>query len=56
MKMHYMIFLDIVPFLLCSLRKIPEAFGLNDSKYWYRDYFKTEENLDYIGPTPNVSH
>ena len=26
------------------------------SKAWYPHYFNTEENLDYLGPTPDVSY
>jgi len=55
MKMQHLVFLDSVSFLPCPLRKLPEAFGLTDSKLWYPHYFNTEENLDYIGPIPYVS-
>ena len=53
MKLEHLFFLDNVSFP-CPLRKLPEAFGLNASKSWYRHYFNTEENLDYVGPIPEV--
>ena len=49
-------FLDSVSVLPCSLRKLPEAFGLVASKSCYPHYFNTEENLDYVGPIPNDSY
>ena len=56
MKMEHLFFLDSVSFLPCPLRKLPETFGLTISKSWYPHYFNTEENLDYIGPIPDVSY
>jgi len=50
-----MVFLDNVSFLLCSLCKLPEVFGLMASKSWYPHYLNTEENLDYVGPIPHIS-
>ena len=55
-KMEHLVFLDSVSFLPCTLRKLNEAFLLTASKSWYPHYFKTEENLDYIGPIPDVSY
>jgi len=45
-----------VLFLLCSLRKLPEALGLTASISWYTHYFNTEENQDYVGPIPDISY
>jgi len=56
MKMGHLVFLNSVSFLPCSLRKLPEAFGLTASKSWYPHYFNTEENLDYIGPISDASY
>jgi len=56
MKMEHLVFLDSVSFLRCPLRKPPEAFGLTASKSRYPHYFNTEENLDYVGPIPDVSY
>jgi hypothetical protein len=53
MKMEHLVFLDSVSFLLRALRKLPEAFGLQDTKSWYSHYFNTEENLDYVGSMPD---
>jgi hypothetical protein len=52
MKMEHLVFLKSVSFLLCALRKLPEAFGLQAAKSWYPHYFNNEENLDYLGPMP----
>jgi hypothetical protein len=54
-KMEHLVFLDSVNFLPCALRKLPEAFGLQATKSWYHHYFNTEENLDYVGPIPDIS-
>jgi hypothetical protein len=34
MKMENLVFLDSVTLLPCALRKLPEAFGLQDTKSW----------------------
>jgi hypothetical protein len=49
-----LIFLDIVPFLPYSLRKLPESFGLTDSKSWNPHYFNTKENMHYVGQMPDT--
>jgi hypothetical protein len=54
MKMEHLVFLDSVSFLLCALRKLHEAFGLQATKSWYPHYFSTEENLDNVGPMPHI--
>jgi len=56
MKLEHLVFLDTVSFLPCSLRKMPEAFRLTACKSWYPHYFNTEENIDYVGPIPDVSY
>jgi len=56
MRVEHLVFLDSVSFLPFPLRKLPEAFGLTASKSWYPHFFNTEENLDYIGPIPDVSY
>ena len=55
MKMGHLVFLDSVSLLPCALRKLNEAFGLTATKSLCPRYFNTEENLDYVGPIPNVS-
>ena len=52
--MEHPFFLDSVSFLPCALRKLPEAFGLSASKSWYPHYFNTAENLNYVGPIPDI--
>jgi len=52
--MENLVFLDSMSFLPCSLRKLPEAFDLTASKWWYHHYFNSEENLDNVGPNPEV--
>jgi len=56
MKMEHLVFLDSVFFLPFALRKLPEAFGLTATKSWYPNYFNTEENLNYVGPIPDISY
>jgi hypothetical protein len=56
MKMKHLVFLDSVSFIPCSLRKLPEAFGLQVSKSWYPHYFNAEENLDYVGTIPDIAY
>jgi len=56
MKMEHLVFLDSVSFLPCALCKLPEAFGLSASKSWYRHYFNTRENLNYVGPILDMAY
>jgi len=56
MRMEHLVFLDSVSFLPFPLRWLPEAFGLTVAISLYPHYFNTKENLDYIGPLPNVSY
>ena len=52
MTMEHLTFIDSISFMPCSLRKLPEAFGLNATKSWYPHYFNTEENMNYVGEIP----
>jgi len=45
-----------VSFLPCVLRIQPEAFGLQAAKSCYYHYINTEENLDNVGPMPDISY
>ena len=56
MRMEHLVFLDSVSFIPFLLSRLPEAFGLTVAKSWFTHYFNTEENLDYIGPLPDVSY
>jgi hypothetical protein len=53
---EHLVFFDSVSFLPCALRKLPEAFGLQANKSWYPHYFNSEENLDYVGPMPDIEY
>jgi len=54
--MEHLVFFESVSFLPCALSKLPEAFGLQAAESWYPHYFNTEENLDYVGPMPDISY
>jgi len=56
MKIEHMLFIDSVSYLPMPLRKLPEAFGLSVTKYWYPHYFNTNTNVNYVGPIPDVSY
>ena len=56
MKMENLVLLEIMYFLPCTLRKLTEDFGLQDTKWWYPYYINTEENIDYVGPMPDISY
>ena len=56
MKMKHLVFLDSVSFLPFPFRKLPESFGLTASKSRYPLCFNTKENLEYVGPTPDVTY
>jgi hypothetical protein len=56
MKMQHIHFLDSVSYLTMPLRKLPEASGLSSPKSWFPHYFKTEANLDYVGPIPGIQY
>ena len=55
MKMGHLVFLDSVSFLPSALRNLLEAFVLSASKSWY-PHFNTVENLNYVGPIPDISY
>ena len=54
--MEYLEFSDSMSFLLFPLGRLPEAFDVTVAKSWYPHYFNTEDNIDYIGPLPDVSY
>ena len=56
MKMEHLKLIDIMRFLPFPLRKLSSAFGLTASKGWYPHYCNTQENLDYVGSTPDTSY
>jgi len=54
--MEHLTFIDSVSFMPCSLRKLPEAFGLTATKSWYPHYFNTKGNMNYVGEITDVSY
>ena len=56
MTMEPLTFIDSISFMPCSLRKLPDAFGLTVAKSWYPHFFNTNENMNYVGEIPDVSY
>jgi hypothetical protein len=56
MKMQHIHFLDSISYLPMSLRKLPEAFGLLSSKSWFRHFYNTKANLNYVCPIPDIQY
>jgi hypothetical protein len=48
--------LDSPNYLAMPLRKMPDAFGLTVQKSWYPQLFNTAEQMNYMGPAPDVSY
>jgi hypothetical protein len=55
LKVDNVTWLDSLNYLAMPLRKMPEAFGLTAQKTWYPHLFNTIENMNYVGPAPDVS-
>jgi hypothetical protein len=55
MRMEHLLFIDSVSFLPMASRKLPEAFQLSARKSWYPHFFNTRENLNYVGPIPDIA-
>jgi hypothetical protein len=56
LKVETVTWLDSLNYLAMTLRKLPMAFGLTVEKSWYPHLFNTKENLNYVGPAPDVSY
>jgi hypothetical protein len=56
MRVEHLHFLDCVSYLPMPLRKLPQAFRLTAAKSWYPHFFNTNENMDYVGPIPDISY
>jgi hypothetical protein len=56
MRVEYLHFLDSISYLPLPLRKLPQAFDLSATKSWYPHFFNTKENVDYVGPIPDISY
>jgi hypothetical protein len=54
MKIEHIMFLDSLSYLPLPLHKLSEAFGLNSFKSFYPHYFNTPQNLEYVGPVPDI--
>ena len=56
MKVEGMTWLDSLNYMAIPLRKLAEAFGLASVNSWYPHLFNTAENMNYVGPMPDVSY
>jgi hypothetical protein len=56
LKFENVTWLDSLTYLAMPLRKLLEAFGLTSHKSWYPHLFNTRENMNYVGPAPDVSY
>jgi hypothetical protein len=56
MRLEHLHFLDSISYLPMPLRKLLQAFGLSATKSWYPHFFNTKENMDYVGPIPDISY
>jgi hypothetical protein len=54
MTVEYIKFSDSISFLLFPLRKVAGTVGLSVSKSSYPDYFYAKENMNYVGPIPDI--
>ena len=50
-----MTWLGSLNYIAMPLRKLPEAFGLASVISWYPYLFDTAENMNDVGPMPDVS-
>jgi hypothetical protein len=56
LKVENVTWFDNLNYLAIPLRKLPDAFGLSVEKSWYPHLFNTNENMNYVGPVPDVSY
>ena len=56
LKVENVTWLDSLNYLAMPLRKLSEALGLKAQKPWYPHLFNTTENINYVGPVPDVSY
>jgi hypothetical protein len=56
MTLEHIKFIDSISNLPFPLRKLAGAFGLSASKSWYPHYFNTKDNLNYVGPIPDITY
>jgi hypothetical protein len=55
MTVEHLIFLDSLNFLPVSLKAMPKAFNL-PNKGEYPHLFNMDQNLDYVGPSPDPKY
>jgi hypothetical protein len=56
LEVEGMTWLGSLNYMAMPLRKLPEAFGLASEKSWCPQLFNTAENMNYVGPMPEVSY
>jgi hypothetical protein len=59
MKFKSNCFIDSLNHFSCALDKLPDTFGLDDTKYkkgFYPYNFNTEQNWEYVGIMPDIKH
>jgi hypothetical protein len=56
MTVEHIEIIDSISYLPFPLRKLAGAFELSASKTWCPHYFNTNENLNYVGPIPDISY
>jgi len=55
MKVKNVTWLNSLNYLPMQLTKLPEAFGQAAVISWYPHLFNTADNMNYLGPAPDVS-
>jgi hypothetical protein len=56
MSIKHLHFLDTESYLPMPLRNLPQAIGLSVTNLWNAHFFNTKENMDYLGPIPDISY
>ena len=56
LKVENIAWLGSLNYLAMPLRTLSKAFYLTAKKSWYTHLFNTAENLNYVGPAPDVSY
>jgi hypothetical protein len=56
MRVEHLVFVDSLNYLNMPLKSIPKAFDLSCKKGYFPHFWKTLQNLDYVGPYPDVKY
>jgi hypothetical protein len=56
MRVEHFVFVDSLNYLNMPLKSMPKAFDLSCKKGFYPHFFNTHQNLDYVGPYPDVEY